>query len=82
MEQREALIIDHIAVGQPITVGVDIASVKASLPGGVDDMITLALKALERVRELREGLVAASQEQQRILDIFRREAKSSGLAVA
>ncbi|HNO77158.1 MAG TPA: N-6 DNA methylase [Phycisphaerae bacterium] len=82
LEQRKALAVDHSGIGQPIAVGTDIAAVKASLSGGVDDVVALALKALERVREFREDVDVASQEQQRILGIFMREAASSGLAVA
>lgn len=82
LEQHKALKVDHAGTAQPISAGADISAIKASLPAGVDDVVALALKALDRVRKLRKQSVAATQEQQRILSVFRREAQSFGLAVA
>lgn len=82
LEQRKALKVDHSSTAQPITAGADLAAVKASLPAGVDEVVALALEALVRVQALRQQSVAANEEQQRILSVFRREALEHGLAVA
>lgn len=82
LEQRKALAVDHSGTAQPISPGADLAAVKATLPAGVDEVVALALKALERVHNLRQQSITATQEQQRILSVFRREAQSFGLAAA
>jgi hypothetical protein len=63
LEQRKALKVDHSATAQPIIAGADLAAVKATLPAGVDEVVTLALKALDRVCSIRQQSVAATQEQ-------------------
>lgn len=67
LEQCQALNITHGGRDQPINAGTTLASVKASLPGGVDGLLQHVFKALERIRDLRQNLSAARQDQQAIL---------------
>ena len=82
LEQRKALTVNHSDSVQPIASGTDLASVKASLPSGTDDIVVLALKAVEQVHILRTETAQANKEQQQILTIFQQQAESAGLAVA
>ena len=70
LEQRKAISINRAQTEQTIRVGADLAMVKGDLPQGVNDVVTYALKALERIGEIRRELRPLPQEQQYILRIF------------
>jgi len=70
LEKLNALTVAHGSKGQPISAGTALASVKVDLPTGVDDVVKYALRALERIRELRKDLSSVPQVQRVILDAF------------
>jgi hypothetical protein len=70
LEKLDALMVEHGRPGQPIGRGTALASAKVNFPQGMDATVSYALKALERIRELRQDLSSVSQAQQNILDIF------------
>jgi len=82
LEQRGAIKVDHSSTAQPIAGTDALVTIKATFPRGVDGIVALALKAVDRVRSIRAKAITATQEQEQILAKFRQEAKSSGLAVA
>ena len=70
LEQRKAISINHAQTEQTIRIGTDLATVKGDLPQGVNNAVAYALKALERIGEIRKDLTSLPQEQQDILRIF------------
>jgi len=70
LERLNALTVAHGAKDQDISIGSALASAKANLPAGVDDVVKYVLAALGRIRELRKDLSSVPQSQRSILDIF------------
>lgn len=70
LERLGALTVAHSTQGQPVDRGAAFAVAKAALPTGVDEVVKLALQALERIRELRKDLSKTPQPQRNILDAF------------
>ncbi len=70
LEKLGALTVARKTADQTLHVGTAIASIKASLPAGVDKVVTYALASLDRIRELRKDSASVSQAQRNILDAF------------
>ena len=70
LEKLNALTVAHGSKDQPIGAGAALLSVKSGLPTGVEGVVEYALKALERIRELRKDLSSVSQVQRIILNAF------------
>ncbi len=68
LEQLQAFSVNHVDLKQTITLGKDYASAKSTLPPGTDQIVIYAIKALNRITELRKDLTAATQRQARILE--------------
>ncbi len=73
LEKREGLVISRRDQSQPISKGSHFASVKDSLPGGVDGVVQYALRALERIRDLRQHLSLPSRAEQRVLGALEKD---------
>lgn len=67
LEKREAITISRGSNDQPINSGTAFASVEKSLPEGVAEVVRYALRALERIRDLRRDLSSGTTDQQVIL---------------
>lgn len=80
LEHRKALEVDRSSTTQPITLGKDFVLVKASLPKGVDDVVSFALKALGRIRQLRKNITIAPLELRPILQTLARTHEEYGIA--
>ncbi len=70
LEQQQAIAVNRRDQGQAIIPGTNLTSVRKGLPGGVDEIIRFALKAIRRVGDLRKDLSSVPQEQERIIEIF------------
>lgn len=70
LEKRQALQIDRSSNAQTIKRGESFAAVKTSLPGGVDNIVAVALEALKEVQKLRQKIDLASEGQKPVLQIF------------
>jgi len=70
LEKLNAITVARNSKDQPIGAGTDLLSVKSGLPSGVDGVVKYAIKALERIRELRKDLSSVPQVQLMILDAF------------
>lgn len=70
LERLQTITVAHGRHGQPIGAGAALDTAKASLPNGADGVVSYALKALERIRELRTDLASVSQVQRSILNAF------------
>ena len=67
---RKAILIRHGVKGQPVEAGLEFSTVQASFPGHVDEIASVALSALEKVKKLRKSRAAATPAQKQILKIF------------
>ncbi|RKY66344.1 MAG: hypothetical protein DRP97_08190, partial [Candidatus Latescibacterota bacterium] len=56
LEQLQAISLRHGDKSQAIGLGADSISVKSNLPGGVDEIVGYAIKAMKRIAELRKDL--------------------------
>lgn len=70
LDRLDALAVEHSTLGQPIGKGTALATIKASLPMGVDEIVKFALQAVARIRELRKDLSKVRPPQRNILDAF------------
>ncbi len=70
LEQLHAIAINRRDQGQAMGTGTSLASVKSSLPRGVDEIVRFALKAMERVSDLRKDLSSVPEEQAGIIRIL------------
>jgi hypothetical protein len=80
LERLNALRVAYGAKGQPISADTGMAMAQGNLPGGVVTVVQYALKALDRVRDLRRDLDSAPQPQQDILRILSEQHRLCGLA--
>lgn len=80
LEQRRALEVNHSSTTQPISAGNDFVAIKLALPEGVDDVVSFALKALARIRELRKDIPTAPMELRPVLQLLARTHEEYGIA--
>lgn len=73
LEKRGALSISRSDANQTISKGTAFDSVKDSLPGGVIGVVQYALRALERIRDLREHLSQASRDEETVLSALEKD---------
>ena len=74
LEQHKAIQVAHGNLpAQPITADKDLAKLRATLPGGTETVVSLALKALERVCQLREQLDVTAKGQKLVMEIFQQK---------
>jgi hypothetical protein len=79
LEKHRAISVNRTMTEQPIKVETDLKKVKGKLPKGVDNVVVYALKALERVNELRKDLKSQTREQQNILRNFNQQHRQYAL---
>lgn len=70
---RKAISIEHGSTSQPISAASEMSAVKQSFPGGVDEAVGFALKALQSIHMLRQDLAKASTVQRQIIDSFEKQ---------
>jgi len=80
LEQLEAISVRHGDKSQAIGLGAGSASVKSDLPGGVDEVVGYAIKAMKRIAELRKDLSTVPQDQLRIIQVFEEQHRLYQLA--
>lgn len=73
LEKRGALSISRSDANQTISKGTAFDSVKDSLPGGVIGVVQYALRALERIRDLRQHLSQASRDEETVLSALEKD---------
>lgn len=80
IELRNAISVNHGDKGQAISLAVAWANVKNGLPGNADALVGYALKAMNRVSELRRDLTAIPRDQLRIIQVFEEQHRIYRLA--
>lgn len=80
LEQLQALSVRHGDKSQAIKLGTASTSTKSNLPGGIDEVVGYAIRAMERVAELRKDLSAVPQDQLRIIQAFEEQHRLYQLA--
>ena len=60
----------------------NLASVKATLPGPVDEIAALSVAAAREARRLEDSVAATTEKQRRLLEVFRRNADVCGVGAA
>lgn len=73
LEKRGALSISRSDANQTISKGTAFDSVKNSLPGAVIGVVQYALRALERIRDLRQHLSQASRDEETVLSALEKD---------
>jgi len=80
LEQLQAISVRHGDKSQAIGLGAGFASAKSDLPGGVDDVVGYAIKAMKRIAELRKDLSTVPQDQLKIIQVFEEQHRLYQLA--
>jgi hypothetical protein len=81
LEIRKALKVDHASHDQTISVTPILATVKSSLPDVGNEMIALAIRAMDNYRAILKDASKANQKQKQLQAMFASQAQSWGIAV-
>ncbi|MHB9072058.1 MAG: Eco57I restriction-modification methylase domain-containing protein [Desulfobaccales bacterium] len=68
LEKIQAITVNRRDRGQAINPGTNLSSVRERLPGGVDEIIQFALKAMGRIAVMRADLSSVPQEQRNVIE--------------
>jgi len=82
LEHTKAIDVDHGATEQFIATTGETSTVKATMPGGVDAVVALAVKAGKAMAKVSKDATKASSQQKQIITAFRQQAKQMGLVAA
>lgn len=80
LEQLQVISVRHGDMSQAIKLGAVSTSTKSNLPGGMDEVVGYAIRAMKRVAELRKDLSAVPQDQLRIIQAFEEQHRLYQLA--
>lgn len=80
LERLQAISVRHGDPAQAIGMGAEFAAARSSLPSGMDQVASYAIKALKRIAEIREDLSTASQAQSQIMQTLETQHRYHQLA--